>query len=76
MRMPYAERQEWIAARIGEYLDGITTVTMLRASLFGKGLLRGQELDLTVKSAERERYERTKAKALRRSQYIPNDVAR
>lgn len=74
--MSYSERIEWINARIDEYLDGITTEPMLRASLYGKGMLRGQELDLAVKAAERERYERAKAKALCRSQYIPNDVAR
>lgn len=74
--MSYSERIEWINARIDEYLDGITTEPMLRASLYGKGMLRGEELLLTLRDTERLKHERAKAKALCRSQYIPNDVAR
>ncbi len=67
--MNYFERQEWINARVDEYLDGEMSEPVFRACLFGKGKLRGEELSLKIRETERRKYERTKAKALPQKQH-------
>ena len=60
IQMPYQERIEWINARIDEYVAGEITEPVFRASLFGKGRLRGEELVLTIRDAETLKHERSK----------------
>lgn len=64
--MSYSERIEWINARIDEYVCGEISEPVFRASLFGKGMLRNEELLLTIREAEWRKYERIKAKTLSR----------
>lgn len=65
MRLTHQEVDERIAARADEFLAGVITEDVFRASVFALGK-RGQELDLIVYEQKRIKHERNPRHAAHR----------